>query len=259
MESDCIALRGPRLEAAARDVNRRGQGRFRVGFSYAVATCPEPALPDQVDHQGVDQLSEHEQEVGTIERGGLLCAGPPWSRWSTLPAGWRFATRDSARGPPISLGGSRTCARCRGDTAPRSSSWPGSIPAASTLNNNFIVILYERPPKSQERPNGTRKRKSSFALSSQVVSARQHGPSWEGPAGGVKLSDHVGVMVHIADGHGRSVSGGFAGAHRSNRCSSPTVAGCTSPTATSRRGSSCASAAGGAGNLPTRFWAHEAP
>jgi hypothetical protein len=32
MESDCIALRGPRLEAAARDVNRRGQGRFRVGF-----------------------------------------------------------------------------------------------------------------------------------------------------------------------------------------------------------------------------------
>src|SRR6267154_959615 len=108
MESDCIALRGPRLEAAARDVNRRGQGRFRVGFSYAVATCPEPALPDQVDHQGVDQLSEHEQEVGTIERGGLLCAGPPWSRWSTLPAGWRFATRDSARGPPISLGRSRT-------------------------------------------------------------------------------------------------------------------------------------------------------
>jgi hypothetical protein len=37
--------------------------------SYALATCPEPALPDQVDHQGVDQLSEHEQEVGTIERG----------------------------------------------------------------------------------------------------------------------------------------------------------------------------------------------
>jgi hypothetical protein len=31
--------------------------------------CPEPALPDQVDHQRVDQLSEHEQEVGTIEHG----------------------------------------------------------------------------------------------------------------------------------------------------------------------------------------------
>jgi len=31
----------------------------------------------------------------------------------------------------------------------------------------------------------------------------------EGHAGGVKLSDHVGVMVHIADGHGRSVSGGY--------------------------------------------------
>jgi hypothetical protein len=25
--------------------------------SYALATCPEPALPDQVDHQRVDQLS----------------------------------------------------------------------------------------------------------------------------------------------------------------------------------------------------------
>jgi len=51
---------------------------------------------------------DHEHEVGTIERGSLLCAGPPWSRWSTLPAGCRFATRDSARGPPISLGESRT-------------------------------------------------------------------------------------------------------------------------------------------------------
>jgi hypothetical protein len=68
----------------------------------------------------------------------ILCAGPPWSRWSTLPTGWQFATRDSARGPPISLGGSRTCARSRGDTASRSSNWPGSIPAASTSPLFFV-------------------------------------------------------------------------------------------------------------------------
>jgi hypothetical protein len=79
---------------------------------------------------------------------------PPWSRWSTLPAGWRFATRDSARGTPITLGRLRTCARCRRDTAPISSKWTGSIPAASTFNNNFIILLHDRPPKSQERPNG---------------------------------------------------------------------------------------------------------
>src|SRR5947208_13448053 len=30
----------------------------------------------------------------------------------------------------------------------------GSIPAASTFNNNFIILLHERPPKSQDRPNG---------------------------------------------------------------------------------------------------------
>ncbi len=79
---------------------------------------------------------------------------PPWSRWSTLSAGLGFVARDSAREPLISLGGSRTCARCRGDTASRSSNWPGSIPAASTFNNNFIILLHDRPPKSQERPNG---------------------------------------------------------------------------------------------------------
>jgi hypothetical protein len=60
----------------------------------------------------------------------------PWSRWSTLPAGWRFATRDSARGPLVSLGGLRACARCRRDTAGRLLKWPGSIPAASTFTNS---------------------------------------------------------------------------------------------------------------------------
>ena len=30
----------------------------------------------------------------------------------------------------------------------------GSIPAASTFNNNFRMLLHGRPPKSQERPNG---------------------------------------------------------------------------------------------------------
>jgi len=70
-----------------------------------------------------------------------------------LPAGWRFGTRDSARGPPISLDGPRTCARCRGDTAPRSSSWPGSIPAASTFDNNYSHLRRKRPPNAPKRPN----------------------------------------------------------------------------------------------------------
>src|ERR1700720_3333890 len=80
---------------------------------------------------------------------------PPWSRWSTLSAGFGFVARDSAHGPLIFLGGSRTCARCRDDTASRSSNWPGSIPAASTFSNNFQVLLHDRPPKSRNCPNGS--------------------------------------------------------------------------------------------------------
>ena len=135
--------------------------------------------------------------------------GPLWSRWSTLLAGWRRGTRDSARQPPVFLGRLRTSARCRRDTRPTHSGRPGSIPAASTFNNNFNSLLHDRPPKSQERPNGRVRGRALLPCPPRWVSARQHGASWEGHPVGVKLSDHVGVMVHIADGDGRSVSGGY--------------------------------------------------
>jgi hypothetical protein len=56
--------------------------------------------------------------------------GPPWSRWSTLVAGWRFVARDSGRQPPFCLGEPRTCARCSAIPLLDGRSTPGSIPAA---------------------------------------------------------------------------------------------------------------------------------
>jgi hypothetical protein len=62
------------------------------------------------------------------------------------------------------------------------------------LSIQFHNLTARASPKIARASEWTRKRKSSFALSSQVVVGSM-GPSWEGHAGGVKLSDHVGVMV----------------------------------------------------------------
>jgi hypothetical protein len=141
---------GP-CQGEGRQLGDRCSCSGRAGFAYLLQFA---ALARGNIAGGVDCRRRANRVRGIALRLMGMFSGPPWSRWSTLPAGWRFATRDSARGPLISLGGSRTCARCRGDTAPRSSSWPGSIPAASTFNNNFTILLHDRPPKSQERPNG---------------------------------------------------------------------------------------------------------
>ena len=62
----------------------------------------------------------------------------PWSRWSTLPAGWRSRARDVSAYALLPLDRTRTPARCRRDNARCAAEWLGSIPAAST---SFLLCV----------------------------------------------------------------------------------------------------------------------
>src|SRR5207244_1163611 len=120
--------------------------------------------------------------------------------------------------------------------------------AASTFDNNFIFLLHDRPPKSQERPNG-RVRGRALLPCSQVGerSATWPLPSYLQTAADEKVRTCATGACSSADASARSSSGSSSANRAWKDCAHRSAAISRTRNGSPRRSTSARLGAGGAG------------